>query len=841
MKPHQTFLELAAIAIDYPLTSSERRHLDEHLAGCKDCVRSASALRGDAVAIGSLPPLTLSDRRGDLILAAALRPAAANRPLRLVAIAALLALLITGSIAVGALLLQRIDKDLAVIVPVPTASPTASPDAGPTSSPSAGPTPSASSTPIAVPPFGTLAVTGEADLQSWVEVVAPDGTVTRMAGGSNAAWLGADRIVYECSQPGPTPIAVCSVDVATPGAVRVIADGLNPAPAPDGRSIAIHRGEFDVGSTWIVEPDGSNLRELAPGRLSQWSPDGAWLAGQTDSATFEVSIIRADGTGLRTLAPGFGPAWSPSGDRIVYLFSDDNGATSLRVVDVATGAVSVLYAPKGVALSAPAWLGDRGWAFVQDGNIWRLDVGASDPVQLTTDLAIETASANVDPLSVSADNEWVAFTTGIDTTSRVGVVSVNGGLDVIYPGEAGMSDPAWAPGGAGPGVPAASAPAPQAEGDLGFAWTDATIPAVPDRPEGLVEAVTAGGPGFVAVGRGCITNGDKDTCEVIVWTSTDGRAWERAPASDATDTRPAFSTSGPELGMFDVAAGEPGLVAIGYAARPDMQATIWFSPDGSSWERIPLGLAGSGTDPGDFLATRVNAVTWDGRSFVAVGEDRSDYNGSNLAKAKAQAAVWTSPDGRTWIRDPHTPAFDVGGFVDTGEDPSSGGIHDVVAGPDGLVAIGTVCSNKPAGCGPAAWTSTDEASWERAVMPSVPGWPTALAATDTGYVAVGGALVLTSPDGRVWTQQPLDPERDFRAVTTIDNRLYATSPGPTTLWTSDDGSEWVPAAHDGGPATGSGGPSDWRFAATPDTAVWLGRDGESDAPVAWVSVPVTAP
>ena len=102
MKPHQPFLELAAMAIDFPLSASERRHLDEHLAGCQDCVRSASALRADASAIGSLPPLTLSDRRGDLILAAVLRPATAHRPLRLVAIAALLALLITGSIAVGA-------------------------------------------------------------------------------------------------------------------------------------------------------------------------------------------------------------------------------------------------------------------------------------------------------------------------------------------------------------------------------------------------------------------------------------------------------------------------------------------------------------------------------------------------------------------------------------------------------------------------------------------------------------------------------------------------------------------------------------------------------------------
>ena len=181
------------MAIDFPLSASERRHLDEHLAGCQDCVRSASALRPTRPPSGSLPPLTLSDRRGDLVLAAALRPATAHRPLRLVAIAALLALLITGSIAVGATLLNRMNDDLAIVVPVP--SPTASPDPGLTASPSAAPSASPAPTPTDGP-GGTLVVTTEDQQQSWVEVVAPDGSVTRLAQGSNAAWLDADTIVY---------------------------------------------------------------------------------------------------------------------------------------------------------------------------------------------------------------------------------------------------------------------------------------------------------------------------------------------------------------------------------------------------------------------------------------------------------------------------------------------------------------------------------------------------------------------------------------------------------------------------------------------------------------------
>ena len=240
---------------------------------------------------------------------------------------------------------------------------------------SPGPTPSDG-------PGGTLVVTTEDQQQNWVEVVAPDGSVTRLAQGSNAAWLDADTIVYECSQPSQS---VCAVDLATPGSVRIIvSDANSPAPAPDGRSIAFHRSGIDIGETWIVNPDGSGQRLLAPGWLLEWSPDGAWLAGQADSAAVEVAIIRPDGTGLRSLAPGHDPAWSPSGDRLVYLFNDEQGRASLHTVDVATGEVTVLWGGSRADLSDPAWLGDRGWVFVRDGDIWRLDIGKSRPVSLGT-------------------------------------------------------------------------------------------------------------------------------------------------------------------------------------------------------------------------------------------------------------------------------------------------------------------------------------------------------------------------------------------------------------------------------------------------------------------------
>ena len=122
MKPHDTFLQLAAIAIDFPLDTAERRGLDQHLAGCPACALAASMLRQDAVALTHLPPVTLPERRAAGILTAAMRPAPMRATGRLLVIAALLGLLLLGSLAAGAELLRRMneDDDLSVVPPVPS-------------------------------------------------------------------------------------------------------------------------------------------------------------------------------------------------------------------------------------------------------------------------------------------------------------------------------------------------------------------------------------------------------------------------------------------------------------------------------------------------------------------------------------------------------------------------------------------------------------------------------------------------------------------------------------------------------------------------------------------------
>ena len=843
MKPHDTFLQLAAMAIDYPLSSVDHGRLDRHLASCTACVRSAAGLRADAMALGDLPRVTLPERRGAEILAAALHPPVVGHPYRLLVLAALLGLLLVGSLAVGAQLLRRDNEDLSVIVPVPSAS--AGPDASPAPS-------------VRSVPSGSLAVThADADGTEWIEVRAVDGpTAMRYTEGRDPAWLTDAKLVYTCLYPGSDTLTVCTMDFE--GArLEILTQADRPFLAPDRATVAVHRGTIDVGTTWLLAPDGAKLRELSPGAFTRWSPDGAWLLGQPESAVAEVAIIGADGQGFRVLAPGYDPAWSPTGDRVAYVLVD-GGRASLRVIDPLTDEIQVLYeATAGSELTAPAWLPSGALVFVLDGDLWRLDAAATEPVPLTTGLAIR-ADGSANALDISADGRWIAFSSGDGANARVGIASVDGGAQMLDFGVGAVTQPRWMPepvsvpaptqppASAGPGEPGVVGP-------LGTSWVAAAVPVVVNRPVGRIEAVTAGGPGFVAVGRGCI--GEAPTCEAIVWTSVDGRTWVRAPASDATDIGAYFGMSGPEIGMFDVAAGAPGVVAIGYAARPDLEATIWFSPDGVTWERIPLVLDALGTDAGGFITpSRVNAVTWDGRSFVVVGEDRSKLTDvKSLATAKARAAVWTSPDGRTWTRAPHTAALDVGGFIDTTEDPSTGGMRDVMASPNGLVAVGSVCTNKPAGCEPAAWTSADAVTWERAGgMPAISGVLKAIAGSGTRFTAVGAetcdsspvavpqpcpALVLTSQDGQTWTQQAFEQPGDLRTLTDVGGRYFATAPdGPEGVWTSGTATTWEPLVQDGGPSTsGFDATAEWHFAATPDVAVWVGIPTETSDPAAWVS------
>ncbi len=123
-----------------------------------------------------------------------------------------------------------------------------------------------------------------------------------------------------------------------------LTDVYQPALSPHGTQIGYFDGMGDHShNLWVMNADGTERRlllddeELA-GRANHmraltWSPDGEWLAFQTDN---RIYLVRPDGSGLRPVVEkGFFIAasavqWSLDGSRIAYL---RDGALSIVNVD----------------------------------------------------------------------------------------------------------------------------------------------------------------------------------------------------------------------------------------------------------------------------------------------------------------------------------------------------------------------------------------------------------------------------------------------------------------------------------------------------------------------------
>jgi len=167
------------------------------------------------------------------------------------------------------------------------------------------------------------------------------------------------------------------------------------------------------------------------------------------------------------------------------------------------------------------------------------------------------------------------------------------------------------------------------------------------RRQQVMEAVVAGGPGLVAVGydegAGDREDGGGWAKDAAVWTSPDGITWTRVPHDEAVFGGPNSQR------MNGIVAGGPGLVAVGYDnsaagwAGANSNAAVWTSPDGLTWTRVP-----DSEVFGDYRWQTMTAVAAGGPGLVAVGYDGIATN--------HDAAVWTSPDGVIWARVPHDEA-----------------------------------------------------------------------------------------------------------------------------------------------------------------------------------------
>jgi hypothetical protein len=221
-----------------------------------------------------------------------------------------------------------------------------------------------------------------------------------------------------------------------------------------------------------------------------------------------------------------------------------------------------------------------------------------------------------------------------------------------------------------------------------------------------------------------------EEADAAVWISPDGRSWTRVEDS-------ALSEPGTQR-IYSLVVTPLGLVAGGTHYHPNqfglynLDARIWVSADGSSWEVVDDATFGG---PGwQFISTVV--ATPEG--LVAAGGNILGQPGFHN-----DAAVWTSADGRTWARV---------------SDPALSGIgaqhiSSLVLGPDGLIAVGY--DTAPQGNRiPAVWSSRDGTRWVRVVDPGLtePGhrWMNAVAADAKRLVAVGTDGTRPVGDPALW-------------------------------------------------------------------------------------------
>lgn len=314
-----------------------------------------------------------------------------------------------------------------------------------------------------------------------------------------------------------------------------------------------------------------------------------------------------------------------------------------------------------------------------------------------------------------------------------------------------------------------------------------------------MKSVVEGGPGFVVVGH------DVGKRAAAVWTSPDGQTWSRVPHDEAV-----FGGPGQQQ-MRSVVQGGPGLVAVGAEVgyRQGRQAAaVWTSSDGRTWSRVPHDESVFG-GPGQQV---MRSVVQGGPGLVAVGHDDREEN------ARGVAAVWTSPEGRTWSRVPHDKSV-FGG-------PGELGMQAVAKGPRRLVAVGAG-SDRAA----AVWTSPDGRTWSRVPHDESvfggTGIPRMLSVTagGPGFVAVGerwpeegldtSAVVWTSPDGRTWSRMAPggsgfdgSDDQGMKSVAKGGPGLVAVgyNSGRATpmAWTSPDAQKWSPTVPAGSQSSNSG-------------------------------------
>jgi TolB protein len=149
----------------------------------------------------------------------------------------------------------------------------------------------------------------------------------------DASWSpGARRVAFRWFRPSTGRPAIFVANADGTNRKLVLDDASTPAWSPDGRLIAFSHasgiGVVDVEQA--LRGNRSSLRDIThtsaerPQEYPSWTADGKRLvfSGYGGSRSYDIWVVDRDGSNLRDLTPGpsldYGASWSPDGRTIAF-------------------------------------------------------------------------------------------------------------------------------------------------------------------------------------------------------------------------------------------------------------------------------------------------------------------------------------------------------------------------------------------------------------------------------------------------------------------------------------------------------------------------------------------
>ncbi len=232
--------------------------------------------------------------------------------------------------------------------------------------------------------------------------------------------------------------------------VRKVADvpGYDEHTVPrwshDGRMIAFDASQGPQGkrSFFVVNADGTGLKELGHDARPDWSPDDKQIAYDVYAGNLEVHVQNLDGTGRTRFASGVCPRFSPDGSKLAV-----TDHKMLRVVDLVTGEEIELFdKPFEYLFAGYNWSPDGRWLALSanpgQNAKWKMMLVSSEGEQQGLKLLRESWQGG--SISFSPDGKQLVF----DDKWKIYTLTLDGGTPRLVSGQKGKNkDPHWSPDG----------------------------------------------------------------------------------------------------------------------------------------------------------------------------------------------------------------------------------------------------------------------------------------------------------------------------------------------------------------------------------------------------------